>query len=399
MEIRKITKDDMVKVVKLHQYAYGFWTDQEVRDEDHDFMIPENLIGLFEKDELVTVLTIMKVHQSIRGVLKGMGGISMVCSYPEARMKGYVRAILQSAFLEMKEEGYSVSMLEPFRETFYIPFGYVPAYSRYRMKAPLDGLHFPSDATIGDDWEFERCQPVDAKDKYLTFIQEFGPITYHGFAFNSKMPDVEWKRRNKNRLFVFVKRHGKVEALARYQIKGFMHFEEEGQLIIDEMYWRNFPAQNALFNFLGKHRDQIKTLNMRIPYGTNFQHWFIDLKEWVEIKTWNPWMVRIIDVKVALQGLPAPAAGELIMKVNDSQCGWNNGTYLLQSDGKQLAISVSKRVPNLETTINGLSALIYGTHSIEALEYDSWIKSIDQRIRPLLRTWFPELPLYNPYNF
>ena len=83
----------------------------------------------------------MRTQQSVRGVLKGMGGISMVCTFPEARMKGYVRSIMQSAFLEMKETGLSVSMLEPFRETFYVRLGYVPAYEKFRLKAPLDGLH------------------------------------------------------------------------------------------------------------------------------------------------------------------------------------------------------------------------------------------------------------------
>ena len=90
MEVRKITPEEMTQVVKLHQYAYGFWTDQDVRNEEHNYMIPENILGLFEDDILLSVLTIMRTQQSVRGILKGMGGISMVGTYPEARMKGYV---------------------------------------------------------------------------------------------------------------------------------------------------------------------------------------------------------------------------------------------------------------------------------------------------------------------
>ncbi|MFX1541079.1 MAG: GNAT family N-acetyltransferase, partial [Promethearchaeota archaeon] len=127
METRNLTKGDMTKVVKLHQYAYGFWTDKDISEQDYEYMIPENIIGLFDNDELMSVLTIMKVKQAIRGVLKGMGGISMVGTYPEARMKGYIRSLMQTAFLQMKEQGLSLSMLEPFRESFYTQFGYVPA--------------------------------------------------------------------------------------------------------------------------------------------------------------------------------------------------------------------------------------------------------------------------------
>ncbi len=399
MEIRKITKEDMTQVVKLHQYAYGFWTDQDVRDEDYNFMIPENIIGLFENDTLLSVLTIMKTQQSVRGVLKGMGGISMVGTYPEARMKGYVRTIMQSAFLEMKEAELSVSMLEPFRETFYSRLGYVPAYEKFRLKAPLDGLRVAPESAIGDEWTVERVPGHEAKDTYMTFIQDFAPTTFHGYAFNPEIRDEEWTRRNKNRHYVFVKKAGKIEALARYQLKGYMHFEEPGQLIVEEMYWRTLPAQTALFNYLGKHRDQIQTIHMILPYGTDFQHWFEDLRDWIELKVWHPWMIRIIDAKAALTGLPASTDGELIFTLSDSQCGWNNGTYLLESSNGQLSMNTTKRASKLESTIHGLSALVYGTHSLEALEYTGWIKGLNERSRDFLRRWFPQLPRYNPYTF
>jgi predicted acetyltransferase len=399
MEIRKLTKDEMPKVIKLHQYAYGFWTDQEVRDEEHDFMISENIFGVFDKKELLSVLTIMKTKQSIRGVLKWMGGISMVGTYPEARLKGYTRSLMQTAFQTMKDESFSVSMLEPFRETFYARLGYVPAYEKYRLTAPLDGLRVNPDTTLGDNWEFERVSGQDAKDTYMTFIQDFAPSVFHGYAFNPVIPDEEWKRRNKNRHYVFVKKQAKVEALARYQLKGYMHFEESGQLIIEEMYWRNLPAQAALFNFFGKHKDQIQTLKMLLPFGANFQHWFEDLKDWIEIKVWHPWMVRVIDVKEALSGLPATEKGELVIKLSDHQCEWNTGTYLLQSDGRHLKIQPTKQATKTKLTIDGLSALVYGTHSLEALEYTQWLKGADKKTHKLLQNWFPQLLLYNPYTF
>jgi predicted acetyltransferase len=399
MEIRNLTKEDMTQVVKLHQYAYGFWTDKDVSEQDYDYMIPEDIIGLFDNDELVSVLTIMKVKQAIRGVLKGMGGISMVGTYPEARKKGYIRLLMQSAFLQMKDQGLSVSMLEPFRESFYAQFGYVPAHDKFRITAPLDGLRLTPDIGSGENWKFHRVAGSDAKDTYLAFIQDFAPQEYHGFAFNPTIRDQEWEYRNKNNLYVFVKRQGKVEALARYKIKGYMHFEEPGQLIIEEMYWQNVESQAALFNFFSKHRDQVKQLKIKAPYGIDFQNWFMDLKDWIEIKVWHPWMVRIIDVKEALIGLPAPSEGELTLKLTDAQCGWNNGTYLLQSDSGVLTITTTKRVPQIETTAQGISALVYGTHPLETLEYIRWIKGLTKRLRELLQTWFPQLPLYNSYTY
>jgi hypothetical protein len=50
-------------------------------------------------------------------------------------------------------------------------------------------------------------------------------------------------------------------------------------------------------------------------------------------------------------------------------------------------------------TIEGLSALVYGTHSVEALELAGWVKPITPAINAKLSQWFPVLSLYNPLNY
>jgi hypothetical protein len=50
-------------------------------------------------------------------------------------------------------------------------------------------------------------------------------------------------------------------------------------------------------------------------------------------------------------------------------------------------------------TIEGLSALVYGTHPVEALERAEWIQTTDPDVRIKLSQWFPVLALYNPLNY
>jgi predicted acetyltransferase len=398
MELRPLTTKDMTQVIKLHQYAYGFWSDQEVQESDFQHIIPENSFGAFEDGKLQSVLTIMKVQQSIRGILKPMGGLSMVCTLPEARLKGYIRALMDHAFIDMHKSGIAVSMLEPFRDTFYARFGYIQSNDFFRLSVPLNGLRVPSKNEIDDDWTFERVTSLEAKAPYLQFIQDFALRKYHGYAFNPQISEAEWTYRNKNRQFVFVQHRGTTKALARYRTKGYMHFEES-QLIIDEMYWQDLESQVALFYYLGTHRDQIKKLQLRLPYGEHFQHWFVDLLDWIEIKVWNPWMIRLIDVEAALTGLPAPVEGELIFALKDSHCPWNSRLYHVISDGKQLQVETTSKTPSLTLTIEGVSALVYGTNTLDVLEFQGWVKELDSSTRNLLDAWFPPLLLYNPYTF
>jgi predicted acetyltransferase len=399
VQIRKITKQELATLEQLHQYAYGYWSDQELKPEDLEFMVPDETLGLFEKGQLQSSLSLLNLQQSIRGVLKGMGGISMVGSYPEARHRGYVKALMEAAFSEMREKGLGVSMLEPFKESFYARFGYVPANGAFRLKAPLESLRSPSDANLGREWTFERIRGVQAKNAFLEFITEFAPSHYHGFAIRPTMPDAEWNRRNKDTLIVFVKRQGKVEAVARYRIKGYMHFDQGGSVEVIEMHWRTLEAQDALFNFFAKHKDQVPDIRMRLPLDTTFHYWFTDLPNFIELTTWNPWMVRVVDAEQALAGLPATPSGQVTFKLADPHCKWNNGTFTLDSDRHQLRVNRTQAAPDTTMTIEGLSALVYGTHPVEALEHAGWIKATSPAISAKLSQWFPPLSLYNALNY
>jgi predicted acetyltransferase len=362
-------------------------------------MVPDETLGVFEKGQLLSALSVLNLQQSIRGVLKGMGGISMVGSYPEARHRGYVKALMQAAFVEMRDKGLAVSMLEPFRESFYARFGYVPANALFRLKAPLQSLRSAPDTNLGPEWSFERVRGVQAKSAFLDFITEFGPSHYHGFAIRPRMSDAEWNRRNKDALIVFVKRRGRVEAAARYRIKGFMHFEQGGSLEIIEMHWRTLEAQEALFSFFVQHKDQVPDIRMRLPFDTTFHYWFTDLPNNIELQTWNPWMVRVIDAGTALASLPAAQSGQMTIKLNDPHCKWNNGIFSLESNRHQLTVSQTRGTPDITTTIEGLSALVYGTHPVEALEHMRWIQTANAAVRTRLSQWFPVLTLYNALNF
>ncbi|MFX1474617.1 MAG: enhanced intracellular survival protein Eis [Promethearchaeota archaeon] len=399
MEIRTITKEERPLVQRLHQYAYGFWSDQDPPEAELDFMIPDETYGVFEKGQLVTTTSVLNLHQWIRGVRKGMGGISMVASYPEARRKGYVRSIMLHVFTEMRKQGLSVTMLEPFRESFYAKFGYVPANSRLTLKAPLQALRSPTDKQLGSGWTFERHKASEVKDAYVDFVLDHATSQFNGFAIRPKFSDVEWTRRNKNCLMVLVKHNGQVEALARYRIKGYMHFEEPGKMLVIEMHWRSLAAQAALFNYFSKHQDQVTEITLRIPYGTDFQPWFIDLPNNVELKSWNPWMVRIIDAEAALTYLPVTGSGKVTLGVSDPHCKWNDGIVGLQAKDQRLKVNGSRKAPDAQLTIEGLSALLYGTHSLEALEYLGWVTKLTKSARTTLANWFPAQYLYNPLNF
>ncbi len=226
-------------------------------------------------------------------------------------------------------------------------------------------------------------------------------FSFHGFVIYPSISEEDWKRRNPDRLIVIIKKQEQIEAVARYRTKGFGHgaMGAVGAILVDELYWRTLDARNILFNFFAKHIDQVKYITMNIPFGTNIQQWIIDQMEFIEIKLCFPWCARIIDVEPALASLPAEGEAELTFQLSDNHCDWNNGTYTLKADSGKLLIDKNAANSDVKLTIEGLSALVYGTLSLDEIEFKGWAKISDLEAKKTFMQWFPPLPIYSAFGY
>ncbi len=126
MEIKKIKAENIEQVRELHVYCTGRqWTDTKPAKDELSFYTPDEILGMFDEEKLVAMIRNYTFNQSVRGVIKKMGGVSHVATFPEYRLQGYVKDLIKSAFIDMKEKNQSISLLHPFKESFYNSFGYV----------------------------------------------------------------------------------------------------------------------------------------------------------------------------------------------------------------------------------------------------------------------------------
>ncbi|MFX1576724.1 MAG: enhanced intracellular survival protein Eis [Promethearchaeota archaeon] len=398
LEIRKITKDERLALNDLYRYAYTEWSDQDVKDEELDDMRIEETLGVFENGRLVSSLRVHDFQQSVRGVLKSCGGIAGVATYPEARRKGFVRKLMQESFTIMHKQGQSVSMLDPFKQTYYEQFGFVAANAPYLIEAPIKQLTVWHPKKQDSDWTYERVRAVNAKEDYLNFVREVGPSQYHGYIIFKTIPDTMWKRRVKDSVIVFVKYKGNTEALSRYRIKGErIKGQYRSTFHVIDALWRSRAARDRLFAFYLKHQDQIDNISIHAPFETKVEHWFKDTRLKVERKT--TWMVRIIDAKKAIEDLPGAGEDIISVELSDSDCPWNNGVFSLQSEKGRLRLTESSGHSVVKSSIQAFSSLLYGTQSLEELEFQGNITVSEKWARHILQRWFPPLSLYNVVYF
>ena len=401
MEIRKIKENEKEQASKIGLYSFRDWTDEETKEEDLSFYNTDEVIGVFEKNELKSVLINITFDQIVRGTIKSLGGVSHVGTFPESRKKGYVKELMKTAFQDMKDKNQSVSMLQPFRESFYGAYGYITTNHHIEVKIPIEAIkHYAKQSKeIEGNWQEKRFDTYKTKIEYMDFGKKISPKLYHGNVFPVKINDKAWKVYNKNLLTVFIYKDNEICAMSRYAKKGVF---ATGELIVIDMFWKDEDSRVKLFNYFAKHIDQIKTIQFRYPFGLNFFTHFRDLMHTIELKMMpQAWMVRIIDIVEAFKDIEVKTKDRMIFKIHDEYCIWNNGIFKLESDGKKLKAEKLKDSNEIdfESSIKGISSILYGGYSINDLIYNKEIKLINENIKELIDNWFPNIPLHNPTLF
>jgi predicted acetyltransferase len=104
--------------------------------------------------------------------------------------------------------------------------------------------------------------------------------------------------------------------------------------------------------------------------------------------------MRVVDVESAVPQRPYSDRGELTFAVHgDDMCDWNNGTYLIETDGKTTEVRRTDRNPDLTVTPNALATLLAGhrtaTHLHRAGRLEARHESALSTANALFRTNYP----------
>lgn len=397
MEIRNIADDERAAFVLLARYAFHDWTDEEVGAARLAWARPENVWAVFVDGAMASALMCFNAEQNVRGEIKAMGGVACVATAPPYRGRGYVRGLMQAAFEEMRRRGTAVSMLRPFRESFYRGFGYVTANSTMRVAFPAEALAkwIGYEPSLG--WAVTASPAREAWTSVRDFWREEALRRYHGLICLPEATEGEWREWVKDKVVSFADFNGDVRGFALYKKTGYGH---HGKLEVSQFLCADAEARDLLLQLLARHRDQIGEIEIRMPYGVPFQQWLEDVPRPLRVEVFHcPWMVRVMDAGKALEGLPAGEPGEVAVEVVDEQCEWNNGTYSFRAEEGRMRVAKGEGRGDLKMDIKALSAMAYGTLAPAELERRGWLAGGDAASRELLTAWFPPSFIFNTFDF
>jgi predicted acetyltransferase len=343
--------------------------------------------ALFEDGNAMAGAASTTMTQNVRGKLFPAGGVWGVVTLPAARRKGYSKKVLASLLSAGKEAGKVFSNLYPFRESFYERLGYVthplPMIARLSPSAlaPLLGKDYGGEVElklIGDAFETYR--------EYLAQMR----LHTHGMAFfdiGDKMVAQQ------NKLWVaLAKVDGEIEGLMLYNLQG----EEVAKFNFRayRFYYKTSRAKYLLLDWIARHIDQADRLEIWLPSYEHPETWLADIQVKIESQVRAP-MSRLLDV-ANVSGMEA-GEGSFSVCVSDHICPFNEGVWKFESVNGRLQVSKTEDA-DCELTIQGLTALIFGTHDPQDFPLRGWGNPTPE-IQAVMRGMFPRLHPFLHENF
>jgi predicted acetyltransferase len=280
-----------------------------------------------------------------------MGGIWGVATHPAARRQGYCRALMVRLLEAMHADGRAISVLYPFRESFYERLGWVtlPQPIKYTFApstlAPLLKTDLPGAVQIA-----LIAEALDAYQEYVCQMQK----RTHGMATFDFL-DPASAQRNHSWL-AQARVDGKTAGLMLYRLSG----EGPAQYTLNasRFYYRTGPAKYLLLQWIARHIDQAKQAELWLPAFERPETWLSDMNVEPEKGRFTP-MGRVVDL-ARLRGMQT-GPGLVHLCVRDTHCPWNEGCWRLETANGRLQVRRSNKA-DCDLSIQGLSALIYGAH-------------------------------------
>lgn len=397
--IREVEGQEMLDILhRLGTYAFNSsppLTDKESWLENARARQGTHYVALFVAGEAgaaetgAAIAASANMTQQVRGHIFPMTGIWGVATLPEARRCGYSHQVLTHLLAAQRERGYVFSTLYPFRESFYQRLGYVTfplpqkVFFNPAGLAPLLKWSLPGKVTL---------TTTDADlEQYAAFMRQFQPHV-HGLARFDHLNAVAVQRRPSWQAVAWV--DGQPVGLMLYSLQG--EAPTEFLMRIPRFYYLTPAGRYLLLEWIARHIDQANQVEMWLAPAERPESWLVDLAPRSETMVRAP-MGRVLDV-ARIGGLAA-RPGQFSARISDPICPWNEGVWQFSAVEGRLVVQSAPAGATADTdlTIQGLSALIYGTHDPADFALRGWgspAPALQTTLRQMLPAGLPYLHEY-----
>jgi predicted acetyltransferase len=345
--------------------------------------------GAFDEKRLVASTSYIPFQIRMRSKDFRMSGVAGVATKPEYRNRGVIRDIMIKMFKDMYDNKVPISVLYPFKISFYEMLG-------YKLVDECVDYHFKISDILYKETDYHMIE-VDEINDDITKVYDKVVLN---FDYIAKRPMIDyWQGLYKgNYKFICYDGNQPVGYIIITFLKKNEHWIEypERTIFIREVFWLDQKARQTIFNFLWSHRDQREYILGAFPVNDNI----IDLLRTPRIQLRSiraNSLLRIIDLKAVLENLEYPLSDfSVSFHIDDEFCPWNNGFFTLTSKEKETKVDlndISKDSVDIEIDIGHFAQLVAGFRTVgDLLEFD--FITVNHKKLELLEKLFPKANNY-----
>ncbi len=381
VEIRAVTADEIPDLTRLNAYAFANNDDDPA---DEQTLQPEWTLCAFVDGQLAASHATYPFRMRFNGVAANAAGVTAVATYPEFRRRGLLRQIMDRTFPEQREQGQSIAILWASFGAIYQRFGYGLASTETRYE--LDPRYAA----------FEDGEPAPGTVS-LTPLDEARPIMERIYIEHSRprnlmlhrapqLWDARLRERDKLKNYYAIYRNdaGEPRGYVQYTTKwrndgGGTKPGPNQELRISGLIALDLEAYRGLWESLRKHDLVSRIIWQGAPEDDPMPSLLLEPRE-LRRKTLDGIWLRVVDVEAALPQRLYGDRGEITLAISgDDLCEWNNGSYLLETDGERSEVTRTDRDADLTMPPRTLASLISGHDSATQLARAGLLEARDEQ--------------------
>jgi predicted acetyltransferase len=335
------------------------------------------------------------MQQNLRGNVLKMAGVAAVISHPRVRRQGVIRDLIRTSFENMYEEGYALTALYAFRDSFYgrMSYAQLPAPQVIRFNpAILAPLFKRMDTTFRWTKFWENTAQAYT---YSQMLEQHLLSQHHGEVIFDDSDVLRLRYEYQPHHFVSVESEGWAGYMVYRNEDGVMHVPRFAYADSDALMW--------LLTWIARHTDQIEYAQIKISPHERPELWHPDIRPQWQTRDDVPPMTRILNMD-AIQHLrfDAPFMGdvpEVTLRVRDAMCPWHDGNvYQFARVDNGLQIQRVNGEAQAELNIAGITAWLFGTHDPAQFKWYGWGEPSHSTIQTM-RTMMPFAQPYMSWFF
>ncbi|MCA1321639.1 GNAT family N-acetyltransferase [Bacillus tianshenii] len=335
------------EAIALSEYAFQYKVPEADLPKRMEQVKKHAILGIFEDEQLAAKLHLIPLEVHTGEQKWKMGGIAGVATYPEYRRKGYVKELMKQSLKQMKEEGYLVSMLHPFKISFYRKYGWELLTNRVkctitRADLVLQGLAPGSVKRAIEDHNYQ-----DLNEVYSQFATRFSGMLVRDESWWKNICDGESTA-------IYYNKSQQAIGYILYSIK-------DSKMKVEEFVALTSEARKGLWNFICQHDSMLEQVEMILQEKDPLLFSLQEPNVKAEIAPY--FMVRIVDAEKFLKGFAFQWSDtEVVLQISDPYASWNEKTFSLKN-GEVIVIDTLDRIEGsslLKLDINALSTILFG---------------------------------------